>query len=170
MGFIGNEWPAADILWETGDIVDNRVMDTITLGWREWVALPEIGIPCIKAKIDTGARTSALHAFFVEPINNNSRVRFGIHPLQRNLDKELICTADVVDERKVTDSGGHTELRWVIQTLLVVGDSMKSVEITLTNRDTMKFRMLIGRSALSGKFKVDPARSYLAGRPDVARV
>lgn len=140
-------------------------MDMITLGWREWVALPDIGIARIKAKVDTGARTSALHAFFIEPLKSGKQIRFGIHTVQNSTAEEMVCVADVIDERNVTDSGGHTERRWVIRTPLVIGTTILPVEITLTNRDTMKFRMLLGRTALAKRFAVDPSRSYLAGEP-----
>lgn len=143
----------------------------VTLGWREWVALPELGIPAIKAKIDTGARTSALHAFYLETfhVNRRRRVRFGVHPLQRRVDFELFCETDVVDERYVIDSGGHGEQRIVIHTPVLLGDAIRPIEITLTNRDSMMFRMLLGRTALERRFLVDPARSYTLGR-DLPRV
>lgn len=139
----------------------------MTLGWREWLALPELGIAQLKAKVDTGARTSALHAYFVEPYDKKGqeRVRFGIHPLQDDTDKEIICDAQVFDERKITDSGGHQEVRFVIKTKVIVGDVVYAIEMTLTNRDTMKFRMLLGRTAMENLFCVDPSASYLAGKP-----
>jgi hypothetical protein len=139
------------------------------LGWREWAALPELGIARIKAKIDTGARTSALHAFYLEPYTDKGirMVRFGIHPLQRDTETEKHCTAVVSDERRVTDSGGHPERRLVIETPVVIGEVRRSVEITLTNRDTMNFRMLLGRTAMRKVFRVDPALSYAAGEPRI---
>jgi len=139
--------------------------ETICLGWREWLSLPELRIPAIKAKIDTGARTSALHAFFVEPFKQNGieMVRFGVHPLQKRQDLEVVCLAKVVDFRSVSDSGGHREMRYVIETDVAIGTITKRIEITLTNRDNMKFRMLLGRTAMSG-ITVAPEKSYLTGR------
>ncbi len=140
--------------------------DLLTLGWREWVGLPELGIPLIKAKIDTGARTSALHAFELRTfsVGGQQRVEFRIHPQQRDKNRVIICTADVIDERMVTDSGGHKERRWVINTLLSMGIHSWLIETTLAARDDMKFRLLLGRTAIKGRARVDPARSYLIGR------
>jgi hypothetical protein len=137
------------------------------VGWREWLSLPELGIKDIKAKIDTGARTSALHAFSVDSYQEKGikMVRFGIHPLQKNTEFEQWCTAKVIDEREVSDSGGHRETRFVIHTPVKLGTHQWDIEITLTNRDTMKFRMLLGRTAIAGDFSVDPNASYLFGKP-----
>lgn len=134
------------------------------LGWREWVALPALGIAAIKAKVDTGARTSALHAFNVERFrrHNKDAVRFLMHPLQQRTDIIIECVASLVDERVVTDSGGHREPRLVILTPVVVGTEQFPIEVTLTARETMRFRMLLGRTALRTRFVVDPNRSYLA--------
>jgi hypothetical protein len=133
------------------------------IGWRQWVSLPELGIDKIKAKVDTGARTSALHAFALHPFKENEkdRIRFDIHPLQHNTDKIVTCEADVVDLRWVSDSGGHREERYVIHTPVVVGEESWPIEITLTERDTMLFRMLLGRSAIRHRFVVNPARSFI---------
>lgn len=133
------------------------------IGWREWVSLPELGISRIKAKVDTGARTSALHAFSLKPFidNGKHKIQFDIHPLQHNIDQVISCMADVVDKRWVTDSGGHEEERYVIETPITIALQTWSIEITLTERENMMFRMLLGRSALRRRFIVNPTRSFI---------
>ncbi len=140
--------------------------DKLCIGWREWVALPELNLPAIKAKVDTGARTSALHAFLIEPYNEDGRdmLRFMIHPIQQYQDLAVECHCPVFDYRKVTDSGGHSEMRYVIQSDVVIGGREWPIELTLTNRDTMRFRMLLGRRAMEDRFIVDPGASYVNGR------
>ena len=143
----------------------------LTLGWREWVALPELGLDRIKAKVDTGARTSALHAFELRTFEDGdvTRVEFKMHPNQRDKDTVVVCTADIKDERIVTDSGGHKESRYVIETPVRVGVDTWPIELTLTSRDDMLFRMLLGRTAMRGRAVVDPARSYMTGKGKLRR-
>ena len=140
--------------------------EPMVIGWREWVGFPDLGIPQIKAKVDTGARTSGLHAFLVEPFERNgvAWVRFDIHPNQRNNRDVLSCAAPVLDRRLVRDSGGHEELRYVIETAVSIGQLTHTVEVTLTDRDSMKFRVLLGRTAMEGRYIVDPGKSYLRGK------
>lgn len=136
------------------------------IGWREWVSMPDLMIPIIKAKVDTGARTSALHAFALHPFKEDGKekIRFDIHPEQNN-DKEIItCVAEIIDKRMVTDSGGHCEERYVIKTDMLLDNQRYPIEITLTERDTMLFRMLLGRSAVRKHFLVNPGRSFLRSK------
>lgn len=127
--------------------------------------LPALGVAAIKAKIDTGARTSALHAVDIERFQERGRamVRFSVLPLPRRRDVLVPCRAEIVDERSVSDSGGHRERRLVIVTSLRLGEHEWETEITLTDRTGMRFRMLLGRTALRGRFLVDPGASYCAG-------
>lgn len=133
------------------------------VGWREWVALPELGISALKCKVDTGARTSALHAFSVEPFDRDGRewVRFGVHPSPSERDSEIWCETPVIDKRVVTDSGGNKTERYFIQTELQIGGQSFPIELSLTSRDCMRFRMLLGRVALQERFLVDVSQSYL---------
>ena len=135
------------------------------LGWREWVSLPELGITWIKAKVDTGARTSALHAFELEPFQREGKdwVRFSVHPLQGENDTIIQCESPVLERRDVTDSGGHLENRPVIETELVLGSLSKRIELTLTDRDTMRFKMLLGRTAMRPNLLVYPSQSFKLG-------
>ena len=137
------------------------------MGWREWVELPLLGNARIKAKLDTGARSSALHAFNLRPFQESGRwfVQFDVHPLQRNDDVYKTCIAAVVDYRWITNSGGGREKRFVIVTTLKMGNNAWPIEVTLTDRDQMGFRMLIGRTAMHHRLVVDPAASYRMGRP-----
>lgn len=151
---------------KTNKIIKPLQQQRPTIGWREWVALPSLGINLIKAKIDTGARTSALHAFALKPFTENGqqKIKFDIHPLQHSTEQVITCVANVIDRRLVTDSGGHEEERYVIWTELKIADQVWPVEITLTERENMLFRMLLGRSALRKRFVINPARSFLTTR------
>jgi hypothetical protein len=136
------------------------------IGWKEWLVLPDLGIPVLKAKIDTGARTSSLHTFSLEEFTSKGQlmVRFGIHPFRKQTKVELFCEAPVVDQRLVKNSGGYSEMRYVIETNALLGTLLWPIKITLTNRDNMMFRMLLGRTALKDRFIIDPAKQYLTGR------
>ena len=138
----------------------------LVVGWREWVRLPELGVDLIKAKVDTGATTSALHAEDVHIVRRGDRrvVHFTVHPRQRSKKIEVTASATLVEERSVTSSSGETEVRPVIETTVNVGGLVWPIEITLTRRDAMGFRMLLGRQALRGHAVVDPGRSYVTRR------
>lgn len=140
-----------------------------TIGWREWLSLPQLQIPRIKAKVDTGARTSALHAFDLDYFEHDAvlMVRFKVHPLQRDTHCTIEAIAPVVDKRAVRNSGGHAQERPVIKTQAVLGPQRWDIELTLTNRDVMGFRMLLGREAVRHRFLVDPGKSYLLSQSDV---
>ena len=135
------------------------------IGWREWCSLPDLELPGIAAKIDTGAKTSSLHAFEIERFEKHGEqwVRFFIHPLKRHRRPEIKCQAKLADERTVTSSNGTTEHRYVINTTMILGSYTFATELTLTNRDEMGFRMLIGRQSLQKRFVVDPSLSYTLG-------
>ncbi len=135
-------------------------------GWREWVSLPGAQVPWIKAKLDTGARTSSLHAFGIELVGEGSdeRVRFWLRPWQESADDAVQVECPIHDRRTVRSSSGHAEERIVVILDIRMLDREFPAEVTLTNRDAMGFRMLIGRQALRHRFAVDPARSFLGGR------
>lgn len=143
------------------------VRELALVGWREWVVLEDFGAARIKAKVDTGARTSALHAFDVERFEQGGVdwVRFGVHPSQRDAETMVAVEAPLVGERWVRSSSGKATLRPVVATQLLLGEHRFAIEVTLVRRDLMGFRMLLGRRALRGRFLVDPRRSFLGGRP-----
>lgn len=134
------------------------------IGWREWIALPELGVERIKVKVDTGARSSALHAFDVErfEVEGVPWVRFQVHPVQRDAHVTVAAQAPLLDERWVRSSSGRRTFRPVIRTRVRLGESTWPIELTLVRRDLMGFRMLLGRQALRNRFLVHPGRSYLA--------
>lgn len=137
------------------------------IGWEEWCAFPELGLPAVKAKIDTGAKTSALHAYDLEPFEKDEKkfIRFKVHPIQKNREIFRICEAPVIDFRHVTSSNGEREKRYVIETTFNLGDTAFVCNLTLTTRFGMKFRMLLGKEALKkGHFLVDPSKSYVLGK------
>lgn len=138
----------------------------IILGSEEWCSFPELGIPAIKARVDSGAKTSALHAINIAPFlkEGENWVKFDINPIQNNLKTVIHCEAKLIDKRIVKSSSGFREQRYVIQTQLKIGDDIWAIEMTLTNRDSMGFRMLLGREAMSGRILVDPEQKYLLGQ------
>ncbi len=144
----------------------------LVIGWREWLSLPDFDVPGIKAKIDTGAATSAIHAFAIMPFERDGEryVRFNLHPLQGRDDVTVPCEAKLVDRRKVKNSGGKTQTRYVIVTTVAIAGQRWEIELTLTNRDQMQFRMLLGRSAMKGHLVVDPQLSHQTGKPDLNKL
>ena len=147
-------------------MTSNGKEEKMSVGWREWISLPALNISAIKAKLDTGARSSALHAFSIETYESGGRqkVRFGIHPIQRRDDIVIFCTTDIIDRRYVTDTGGHRELRYFIRSPVRFGEKEWDIDISLTDRVNMRFRMLLGRTAMKNRMVVDPGASYLTGR------
>jgi hypothetical protein len=147
--------------------------DPILLGWREWVSLPSLGVERIKAKVDTGARTSSLHAYDIRTFERDgvAMVEFGIHPDQNHDVPAILCTEAIHDRRTIASSNGQSEDRIVIRTDILVSGRRWPIEITLANRDEMGFRMLLGREAVRGRAVVDPGVSYRAGKknPDQAK-
>jgi ribosomal protein S6--L-glutamate ligase len=145
---------------------DPRALTTLMLGWEEWVALPDLGLPALKAKIDTGAKTSALHAYAIEraEVRGVAMVRFRIHPARRRRDIEILCTAPIKDERAVVSSNGESERRFVIETTIAIAGQRWPIDITLTNREGMNSRMLLGRQALRPGILIDPTRAFLLPR------
>ncbi|RYJ42455.1 30S ribosomal protein S6--L-glutamate ligase [Flavobacterium beibuense] len=148
------------------------MLDKVIVGSEEWCAFPNLGIPAIKARVDSGAKTSALHAINIHPFikDGDNWVRFDINPIQNNTKTVIHCEAPLVDKRIVKSSSGYREKRYVIKANIQVGDSNWEVEVTLTNRDSMGFRMLLGREAMSGRILVDPEQKYLLGQPTTEKL
>jgi hypothetical protein len=146
--------------------VSGRNDEKKLIGWREWVAIPDLGVHQIKAKVDTGAKTSALHAEDIRIVKKSGKrfVRFRIHPYQRNSQLEVEARVALIEKRQIRSSSGHETLRPVIVVPVLIAGSMVDIEISLVNRDMMGFRMLLGREALRGRFIVDPQRSFVLGR------
>lgn len=142
------------------------------IGRREWCEFPDLGLPGVLAKVDTGAKTSTLHAFRIRPFQRDGEqwVSFAVHPVRRRRRPEIHTEARVVDERKVTSSNGETERRLVIATTMVLGSHRFMSELTLTNRDEMGYRMLLGRQSLARRFVVDPVLSLALGDRDESRL
>lgn len=143
-----------------------KIDDRLFVGWNEWCQLPKLKIPAIKAKIDTGAKTSAIHAFNIKPYHRQGKsfVQFDIHPIQRNDSVIVNCRAVVIDHRKVMSSTGHQEHRYVILTPITLGELSWEIELTLSNREPLKHRMLLGREALVGQVLIDPSERLIQQR------
>lgn len=143
-------------------MTDQDTPAPFTLGWEEWLSLPDLGLPALKAKVDTGAKTSALHAYNIEPFGTKDRprVRFAILPDPDHNDREIICSADVKARREVTSSNGETEMRFVIETPVQFGDQSWPIEITLTDRTSMSYRMLLGRQAFPEGTQIRPDHAF----------
>ena len=144
-------------------VLDTTLATRLVLGWEEWVALPGLGLPALKAKIDTGAKTSALHAETIEPYAHASgpRVRFSIRPAPRRPEIVIQCSAPVIDRRSITSSNGIPEERFVIQAEIEIAGQVWPIEVSLSDRREMSYRMLLGRQALqTGGVLIDPAASF----------
>jgi len=141
--------------------MEKQITKDLCIGWQEWVSIPSLKILAIKAKIDTGAKTSSLHAFNIEPftLNRKKHVKFCIHPLQRNSSLFIYCEAPVVDIRGVMSSNGHVEERYVIKSFICLGQKKWEIELTLSDRDPLRFRMLLGREALRSGILINPSKS-----------
>ncbi|MEL6929062.1 MAG: RimK/LysX family protein [Cyanobacteria bacterium J06600_6] len=143
--------------------VGNSLQSAKIIGWREFVSFPELNIDRVKAKIDTGARSSALHAFNIQERSHDGKqiISFQVHPQQRDRQTTITTEAELLEYRQIRNSGGKAQLRPVIKTNIQVGTEIWEIELSLTNRDVMGFRMLLGRQAVRNKFLVDPGRSFL---------
>ncbi len=140
-----------------------------TIGWREWISLPEIGVDWVKAKVDTGARSSSLHAFNLEEFTKEDQpwVRFEVHPWQRSTRDASLVETPLLEWRSVRSSSGVAEKRPVVRTTVAVGGQAHEIDMSLTRRDDMGFRMLLGREAVRKRFLVNPGRSFLTGKPPI---
>ncbi len=140
----------------------------ITIGWREYISLPEFHLPAIRAKIDTGAASSAIHATRIEYFQDGDRdmVRFNIHPHRRNIHDTVTVVAPLIEHRPIKSSTGHRQIRPVIETEICLGDQHWKIELNLTNRSLMGYRMLVGRQALRKRFLVDASKSFLQSQPN----
>ena len=143
-----------------------KAKDKKIIGWRESVSLPKFKIKAIKVKVDTGARTSSLHAVELEKYIRSGKeyIKFKVYPEQGNTKKAVTCTSQILEYRKVKSSNGQSELRPVILTQVQLLDEEWEIEITLTNRDEMGFRMLLGRSSIKKRFLVDAGRSFYSNK------
>jgi len=151
---------------KTPPVIQDAFQDKeLVVGWEEWLELPKLGLPAVKAKVDTGARTSSIHAFMIEPYKarGKDRIRFGVHPVPDRPDITVFCTAELVEQREITSSNGETELRYIIRTPVRIGGQEWPIEISLTNRESMQYRMLFGRTALKDNVIVDPNSSCVQG-------
>jgi hypothetical protein len=135
----------------------------LVIGWREWVALPALGVPWVKVKVDTGARSSSLHAWDIDADDTTGVVHFSVHPIQGRDDLAVTARAELFEHREFRSSNGELEVRPVIQAEAVVLGALIPLELSLTRRDEMGFRMLLGRQAIRRRFLVDPGRSFLGG-------
>jgi len=145
--------------------------NTPVIGWREWIQLPDLNIPRVKAKIDTGARSSSLHSSDIQTFERDgiTYVSFKVHPLQRSSKKTVTCESEVLEFRNVRSSSGHTTERPVIRTTIKALGQTWAIDLTLANRDSMGFRMLLGREAFRGRFLVDAGNSWYGGKPKQPR-
>ncbi len=146
-------------------------MAKFEIGWREWVGLPGLNIPAVKAKVDTGARTSAIHAFGIQTfeVEGVEWVRFQVHPRQRAKLPTITCEARIYDRRAIRSSNGQVQTRIIIKTRLEIGGVSWPIELSLASRDELGFRLLIGRQGLRRKVMIDPARSYVTGKRTIER-
>ena len=141
--------------------MSKKNIEKFKIGWQEWVALPGLKIPAVKAKIDTGAKTSALHAFDIKPFTKGKKkyVRFNVNPLQGDKTIFIACSCPIFDIRNVMSSNAQVEERYVIKSMLCLGSQKWEIELTLSNRDPLRFRMLLGREALCSKVIIDPSKT-----------